>query len=213
MSDLHAKWNAAWQLLGSQPVDSGLVDELLRRWAEPHRRYHSVQHLRDCLELLEGLRCCAEHPGEVEVAVWFHDAIYDPRADDNEARSAAWAKTAVLDAGASALAAARVFDLVMSTRHDAVPATPDARLLCDVDLSILAADGPRFDAYEDGVRAEFDWVTDARFYAARGDFIRALLRRERIFHGAEPFARFEARARENLRRAERQCRERVSATG
>jgi predicted metal-dependent HD superfamily phosphohydrolase len=202
MNDLNCNaWQAAWRLLAvSAPGDDALAT-LLARWAEPHRKYHTAQHLRECLALFEQHAALAEHAGEVAIALWFHDAVYDTHRHDNEAASADWARQVLLDAGATNDVARRVHALVMATRHSEVPATPDARLLVDIDLAILGADAARFDEYERQIRAEYAFVPEARFREKRAEILRAFLARDAIFATPSFARRFEATARANLARA------------
>ena len=97
---LHANWTAAWQALGVAAPDDALRFELQRRYGEPQRHYHTMQHLGECLAWFDREQALAERPGEVALALWFHDAIYDVHAHDNEARSADWARQALQAAGA-----------------------------------------------------------------------------------------------------------------
>jgi predicted metal-dependent HD superfamily phosphohydrolase len=122
----------------------------------PHRHYHTVRHLEECFAQFDLLKEEATRPEEVELALWFHDAIYDPRRSDNEARSAQWAFESLQ--GVSPGTAENVRALVMATRHDALPESNDAQILVDVDLSILGASEERFDEYEAQARAEYAWV-------------------------------------------------------
>jgi predicted metal-dependent HD superfamily phosphohydrolase len=147
MNDLFPKWQRAWSQAGLAEPPRATFEALCRAYAEPQRHYHSLQHLRECLAQSGEIERLAERPGEVLIALWFHDAVYDPRARGNEARSAEWAREVVAHAG-NAEAATRVQALVMATEHHAVPATADAQVLVDVDLSILGADPARFDEYE-----------------------------------------------------------------
>ena len=194
-------WSAAWRDLGLPAPASPVLDALLRGWAEPHRKYHTPQHLRECLALFDRERATAERPGEVAIALWFHDAVYDTSRHDNEAASADWARRVLLDAGAAAEVAARVHALIMATRHSEVPATPDARLLVDIDLAILGAAPARFDEYERQIRDEYGFVPEARFRAKRGEILRAFLDRPMLFSTPACAARFDAPARANLARA------------
>lgn len=149
-----AQWNATWKDLGV-PGTAALHDtfeELVARYSEPHRKYHTLRHLDECLATFAECRTLAERPAEVEVALWFHDAIYDTRSNRNEARSAALATAAVRDAGKSSECSQRIETLVMVTRHAASPTGTDAKVLVDVDLSILGAEPQRFDEYERQVR-------------------------------------------------------------
>ncbi len=194
-------WQQAWGHLGLAMPPAPVLDALLARWGEPHRRYHTRQHLDECLVLFEQHVGLAERAGEVAMAVWFHDAVYDTSRHDNEAESAAWAVRVLREAGAPDDVAGRVEALVLATRHSVPARTPDERLLVDIDLAILGAAPARFDEYERQIRVEYGFVAEAVFREKRGEVLRGFLARPAIFATA-PFAgRFEQAARENLARA------------
>ena len=193
-------WRQAWQALGAGGGET-LQSELLARYAEPHRAYHTQQHLSECLALFEELRHLATHPDEVEAALWFHDAIYDVHRHDNEALSADWARTAMLEAGAAAEAATRVHALVMATRHSVAPQTADEQLLVDIDLAILGAAPPRFAEYEAQIRREYAHVPQDVFTAKRGEILAGFLARPVLYATPALRERLEATARANLRSA------------
>ncbi len=194
------QWRAAWEALGVSPPGDRLFRQVTDCYAEPHRAYHTARHLDDCLALFPAVQAEALHPGEVELALWFHDAIYDPRAPDNEHRSAEWAEAACREAGVPEEPAGRVGALVRATRHDVVPDTADARVVADIDLAILAAAPERFGEYERQIRQEYAWVPAPLFRRERRRILEGFLARPRIFHTGYLSAR-EAAARENLRRA------------
>ena len=198
---LRANWNEAWHALGIDSPGEVLCEELQRRYGEPQRHYHTVQHLGECLAWFEREKALAERPGEVALALWFHDAIYDVHAHDNEARSADWAREALLQAGAGNAAAARVYALVMATRHDAVPEGRDAELLIDIDLSILGAERGRFDEYERQVHAEYAFVPDEVRLPRRRAILQRFLDRRAIYATPRMHAQLEAQARLNLQRS------------
>ncbi|WP_390344916.1 N-methyl-D-aspartate receptor NMDAR2C subunit [Variovorax boronicumulans] len=198
---LHANWTAAWQALGVATPDDALRLELQRRYGEPQRHYHTMQHLGECLAWFDQEQALAERPGEVALALWFHDAIYDVHAHDNEARSADWARQALQAAGASDASADRVHALVMATRHDAVPEGRDAELLIDIDLSILGAERARFDEYERQVHAEYGFVPEEIRLPRRRAILQRFLDRPAIYATPRMHALLEARARENLQRS------------
>ncbi|MGJ3700631.1 HD domain-containing protein [Variovorax sp. AFSI2.2] len=198
---LLANWNAAWRALGVASADEALCIELQRRYSEPQRHYHTLQHLGECLTWFEREQALAERPGEVALALWFHDAIYDVHAHDNEARSAEWARSALLASGVQAESTERVHALVMATRHDAVPEGRDAELLIDIDLSILGAERERFDEYERQVHAEYAFVPDAVRLPRRRAILQRFLAREAIYATPRMHALLEARARANLARS------------
>ena len=195
------RWQATWDRLQVPAPPATVFEQLIARHAEPHRKYHTVRHLDECFEKWRELEAEASHPGEIELALWFHDAIYDVRAKDNEARSADWARTVARDAGIEAVAAERVHALILCTVHEAIPSGDDQRILVDVDLSILAAPAERFDEYERQIRAEYAWVPEDVFRTRRRDILAQFLARARIFSTKTFFGRYEARARENLERS------------
>ncbi|MGJ7497635.1 HD domain-containing protein [Variovorax sp. RT4R15] len=199
-SDFEACWGGAWAALELHPPP-GLLDELLARYAEPQRRYHTLQHLGECLAGFEREQAHAVRPGEVTLALWFHDAIYDVQGHDNEARSADWARVALQRAGASDAVAERVHALVMATCHDARPVDADARLLVDIDLSILGAPPPRFAEYERQIRAEYAHVPPATFEPRRREILGRFLARDPLYLTPGLRAACEAQARVNLRAA------------
>ena len=194
------QWLKAWRELGvgDSPALSRLYHDVLGRYAEPHRHYHTHQHLAECFEKVQDIISLAEHPAEVHIGLWFHDAIYDTQRHDNEQRSADWARTAARELGANAASAQRIHDLIMSTRHAAEPVGIDAQVLVDADLSILGARPGRFEEYEAQVRLEYAWVPDAAFHSGRAKILKTLLDRPHLFSTAGFRQRYEAQARRNL---------------
>ena len=194
-------WSRAWLGLGATDAGVALRDQLLAAWSEPQRRYHTVRHLGDCIALFEAASQLAAHPSEVEIALWFHDAVYDLKAKDNEARSAAWAEQALSAAQVGSDVRARVHELIMATCHAAQPESEDGRLLVDIDLSILGAEPERFDEYEVQVRQEYAWVPGPLFRRKRKELLQGFLARQHIYATEWFQQRFEAMARSNLQRS------------
>lgn len=194
-------WQAAWQALAPRPPDPSLIGQLTGRYGEPHRHYHTLQHLDACLRHLPALRAQARHPDEILLALWFHDAIYDIGAADNESRSADWAAQAASSAGVDPDATRRIHALIMATRHDRAPQTGDQEILLDVDLAILGAPPAVFDGYEQQILREYQAVPAAAFRSNRRRILQGFLARERIYHTALFFAQRETQARANLARS------------
>lgn len=179
--------------------DPAIFEALAAAYRSPGRYYHGERHVTECLARFAELRPMAEHPGEIEVALWFHDAVYDTRRDDNEARSAAWAASFLRAAGAGRQTVDRVAHLVLATRsHDADGI--DAEIMLDVDLAILGAPAEAFEAYDAAIRREYAWVGDAEFRRRRAQILRGFLDRPAIYRTPPFHARYEARARGNLAR-------------
>ncbi|MFO1252885.1 MAG: N-methyl-D-aspartate receptor NMDAR2C subunit [Inhella sp.] len=194
-------WQSAWHGLGAQGDGQALREALWAAYAEPQRRYHSQQHLLECLQLLESVRHLTPESAAITIALWFHDAIYELPGKDNEARSAAWAAQALRDAGAPSDRAEQVQRLVLATRHQASPQAEDEAWLVDIDLAILGAEAARFAEYEAQIRAEYGFVPEALFRTKRAEVLRAFLARPFIYSSAHFRAELEARARANLRQA------------
>jgi predicted metal-dependent HD superfamily phosphohydrolase len=196
------RWKATWKELGV-PITPALLsayENLIARYSEPHRKYHTVRHLDDCLTKLDEIRTVAERPAEVEVALWFHDAIYE-RSNQNEAKSADLAAEVARNAGKPPDSIKRVSDLIMATRHDAPSEGNDAGVLVDVDLSILGDSPDRFDEYERQVREEYSWVPEVLFKRERKKILEDFLARPAIFNTEQFRDRYERQARANLQRS------------
>ena len=196
-----AGWQDMWRQLGASGSDDALFLRLVECYSEPHRKYHTMQHLKECFAHLESVRSFAERAGEVELALWFHDAIYDTRRKDNEERSAEWARDSALAAGLADDQASRIYQLVMATMHNAVPAGTDAAVMVDIDLAILGAEVERFDEYEIQVREEYSWVPGPLYRAGRKKVLQEFANRESIYSTEYFRAEHESRARSNIARS------------
>jgi predicted metal-dependent HD superfamily phosphohydrolase len=201
MTDLRERFMSLVRRLGGSGDARPEADALLAAWSEPARVYHGTAHLLDCLARLDELGGAAEGLDPVEAALWYHDSVYDPRAGDNEERSAAWAERALVELGVAPRVAVEVARLVRLTEH-AEPATDEAgRLVCDIDLSVLGGRPAEFDAYDAAIRAEYGWVPEQQFREGRRRILRALLARDPLYLTGHFRRRYEEPARANLRRA------------
>ncbi|HEY2737914.1 MAG TPA: N-methyl-D-aspartate receptor NMDAR2C subunit [Thermoanaerobaculia bacterium] len=197
---LEARWRSAWDGLELSPP-AVVYPEILRAHREAHRAYHTLEHLAECFAHLEAVRQHAERLPEIQIALWFHDSFYDTWRSDNEERSAAWARSVLLDAGApgdASAVAGRISDLILATRRHAAATSMDMALMIDIDLAILGANPPRFADYEQQIREEYHWVPNFLFRRKRRQFLASLLARPRIYHTDFFRARLEAAARRNL---------------
>jgi predicted metal-dependent HD superfamily phosphohydrolase len=198
MDVFHRSWARVWAAAAGAGDGAGLRDALLSRYAEPWRHYHTRQHLAECLALFDEFADLAADPAAVELALWFHDAVYDIPGRDNEGRSAAWAQQALAAAGTRAPLPETVRELVLATRHDVAPAGADAALVVDIDLAVLAAAPERFAEYENQIRAEYAYVPRFLFRRKRRAILQGFLDRWAIFATTALHRRFEAAARRNL---------------
>ncbi len=198
---LRERWNHLWQRLGAASRPEPVWKQLVEAYTQPHRFYHTLAHIQDCLAQLDWACAAAEGASKVEAALWFHDVVYDPHAADNEEQSAAWAAE-MLGEGAMAPAMVdEVHQLILATRHQAPPATADTALVMDIDLSIFGREPAVFDDYEQAIRQEYAWVPEARYRAERLTRLEAFLKRFPLYYTASFCERYASQARKNLARS------------
>jgi len=193
------RWTRLWQK-ASGPGDGRLwFDMLAAHYGESHRHYHTGRHIVECLVEFDGASHLATQPVAVELGLWFHDAIYDTRAGDNEEQSAALAEQCLIAAGADPDLRSAVRDLVLVTKTHEGSTHPDAPLLMDIDLSILGTNEVRFFEYEEQIRREYFWVPEATFRSKRAEILEHFLSRAVIYRTSKFFETHEKQARANLR--------------
>lgn len=184
---------------GSDPVVAAAVEaDLLARWDEPHRHYHTAGHLAAMLSIVDGHAALAEDAAQVRLAAWFHDAVYDPKATGNEAASAALAERALRGLGVDPAETVRL--ILLTTTHTPAPEDRNGALLADADLSILATPEPIYDGYAAAVRREYTHVPDEQYRAGRARVLRTFLERPILYRVVPDKAAWTDRARRNLHR-------------
>lgn len=195
----------AWQQLCISldlPEEAHLVhEEICTRYQEPQRAYHTLAHLEDCLRHLDSVLDPLPRRPQIELALWFHDIIYDPKASDNEARSAAFAEKVLRKLGAEADVVDTVSRLIHITAHQSLPHERDECLIVDIDLLILGAEPERFATYEQEIRREYNWVPEPTFRKARAQILQAFLQRPRLYVNDWFFTHYEKVARDNIGQA------------
>src|ERR1043166_7920800 len=155
--------------------------ELFSRYSESHRAYHNLAHIKAMLAELKSVRDLATKPNAIEFAIWYHDAIYDTRGNDNEEQSATLALNVASQAGLTEDFRKSVEHLILATKHTANPVDADARLLVDIDLAILGQSEERFDKYEREIREEYGWVSEKDFIAGRSAVLKSFIDRATIY--------------------------------
>jgi predicted metal-dependent HD superfamily phosphohydrolase len=191
------RWEA---LLGGLGVarETDTFSRLQAAYAQKHRAYHTSRHIDECLSLLDEIQHLVERPAEVECALWFHDAIYEPMSKSNEERSADWAAEFGIHAGVASEVIARIRAHIIATQHVALPADDDSRLVVDIDLAILGAVPSRYEEFERDVRTEYRWVPGIVYRPKRAAILQSFLDRPRIYHWGPVYERLERNARANL---------------
>lgn len=184
---------------GQQHDAAALGADLLARYAESGRLYHTIDHIDHCLGQFDEVRPDCVQADAVELAIWFHDAIYNFPAYENEKLSAAFfmeTSDQVLDSEFRKDVAA----LVIATEHVKVPDDADQRILVDVDLSSFGLPWDKFAADGKNIRRELHYLADAEFYKGQIAFMQSLLGRDRIFNTSHFFDAYESIARDNVGR-------------
>ena len=196
------RFGELWRRCVASPPSPGAASvfaDLRARLLEPGRRFHNMGHIDDCLARLDEVERHVEDPDAVELALWFHDAVYVPAAADNEESSARLLIQESRRLRIDAATAERSATLVRATAHPTAEAlAPEAALMLDVDLSILGSDPVRFLEYEYAIGEEFQDTPRLKFEIGRGRFLTSLLARPSIFHTDFFRERYEAVAREQL---------------
>lgn len=190
-------WMPLWQRLEAVGDAVAWHASLLTAYAEPQRAYHSLQHLEECLCVFDAAKSSGliQHPDLIEMALWFHDAVYDPKSSENEALSAQMAVEALGD-GESACEVARL--ILLTKSHQPGDGLDDAWII-DIDLAIFAQVPERVMEYERQIREEYAWVAESVYREKRAEILTGFLKREQIYLTAWAREQFEERARKNLR--------------
>ncbi len=201
MSDHELELEVAWQR--HVTADRALLDGLLARHREKHRRYHTATHVAWVIRHVDELAAAepVEHLDEVVAAGFYHDAVYEPASPANERASARLARRDLGSIGWSDDAVGRVGSMIEATEHGAAgaqPATGDTAVLLDADLAILGAEPAAYSTYVTAVRAEYRHVADDEWRTGRAQVVRGFLERPTIYLTAAGRNRWEARARANL---------------
>ncbi len=199
---MQGAWIRALEKYRVAPADAyPAFDTLVAAYSAPERHYHNLQHLAEMFRVADRLSSQVEEPPALHLAIWFHDAVYDSRAKDNERRSGELAVDLLGPIGVPASAIERIVQMIWATQlGDEQPAAArDTRVLLDADLAILGATEARYARYAQEVRQEYAWVPEVDYRAGRAAVLEHFLARPRIYLTDVLFDEGEQHARENLR--------------
>lgn len=192
-----AHWQALMDNMGFA-ANQKTYNRLIAAYTEKHRAYHTLEHISACMLHLDNTSNLAERKEEIELALWFHDAIYKPFSSTNEDDSAEWARDFLTENNAAADVTDRVFDLIIFTKDHSAPEGGDGKLMLDIDLSILGAPDHVYAQFEKDVRREYRRVPSFVFKSKRREILKSFTDRPRLYHSDYFHDKFETRARVNL---------------
>jgi predicted metal-dependent HD superfamily phosphohydrolase len=174
-----------------------IFEQIQTRYSEPHRRYHTPEHIDHCLRQHDLAAHLMDDRDAVELAIWFHDVIYAVPTDNNERFSAEFFTKVAADSVRLGLGR-KVHDMILTTEHPQIPSKNDDKFLVDVDLSSFGLPWEEMRRDSENVRQEFADTTDENFFAGHIRFMRMLLERPEFF--ATEFFRnhYESQARSNI---------------
>lgn len=174
---------------------------LISAYTEKHRFYHTTDHIDAMLKHLDSSNDLSEYPRELELAIWFHDAIYKPFSSTNELDSANWARKFLLGNNYDTNSIERIHNLIMATLHNGDIKTKEAMLMVDIDLTILGAPKAIYDEFEQNIRKEYKLVPSIVYRSKRKELLNFFLSMESIYNTEYFRDKFEEAARSNIQRA------------
>ncbi len=184
--------------LGIEPYKD-IFDDLAKAYGDDKRHYHTGNHIAELLAQFVNYRDISTRPHEIEVAIWFHDTVYDTHKNDNEEQSARWAEEYLSSEGADPETIDRISNMIRATKsHE--PDSTDSALLVDMDLSILGAPIQAFEAYDKAIRREYTWVPEDLYKIERAKVLQSFLNRDVIYRTNAIRDRLEVQAHANLAR-------------
>ncbi len=199
--NLKTEWKDLWRDLQVGGSGDEIFALLEQKYGETHRKYHTLEHIASCLALFPLVRPHCFVPEAVRLALWFHDAVYNPQRHDNEEKSAEFFSECFQGKYLYRRFMELTQDLILATKHINPMVGGTKRALIELDLSILGASEAEYDKYEQGIRQEYGFIPDEAFYPRRAKFMLAIEARDPIFHIPEMKSRFEKQAHDNIRRA------------
>jgi predicted metal-dependent HD superfamily phosphohydrolase len=198
--DMKNRWSRLWSNTSDACAAEVAFTSLCARYSEPHRAYHTLKHIEDCLTVFDRYKHLARDPLVVEAAIWWHDFVYETKeAKNNEQQSADVAQSEMALFGCSVSLQKQVANAILATKHNGEVTDEDQNLLLDIDLHILCVSLRRYKQYTVAIRKEYEWIPWEEYAKARIQILQNFLDRDTIFYHKAFVERYEAKARFNLR--------------
>lgn len=199
VSEFQKRWMTLFDSLTDKDLSLKIYKDLIQRYSESHRAYHNFAHIVYCLRYLDCIKNELEEPISAELSLWFHDAIFDPKSNKNEMKSAELAVRELSMLGIGEDVLDRVFGMIMITRHPSKPNSKDQSYISDIDLAILGSPKDVYTRYKANIREEYKGVPLSIYRRNRGKLLKSFLSQESIYKTEYFHTRLEQPARENLR--------------
>ena len=194
------KFHSLLAPFGVNPVTiQEIFTDIARAYSSADRHYHNLTHILQVLQIIDQMRPHAENPAALEFAAWFHDIIYDSKAKDNEEKSAAYAINILTSLKITPSTIEQVAKIILATKtHQATENDIDNYILLDADLSILGASSSEYHIYNQAIRKEYSWLSEAEYRLGRIQVLQKFIKRERIYFTDQIFEAREIQARQNI---------------
>jgi predicted metal-dependent HD superfamily phosphohydrolase len=198
--DLHSRWISLFKDVGAEGDPTKYFRLLRNKYTEPYRHFHNLSHVEHCLGEYDGCKDLLKKPKEVEMAIWFHDLVYDIGSKDNEFKSAELAKRSIKEMSLTNTFGKTVGELIMVTLHKSEPKTSDGMYMADIDVSGLGGKPEVYERGEEGIRKEYASIPDDVFNPGRAQILKSFLSRPSIYYTNWFRNKYENMARQNLER-------------
>lgn len=196
----HLQLDPLGENVSRQPEIDRVFELLVTAYTHPDRYYHNLNHIYHVIATLNRFSNF-ENLHAVYFATWFHDFIYDSQASDNEVQSARAARDLLANLGESLETIERVSSLILATQgHQIDPLDRDLSIFLDADLAILGTDPVIYQAYQQSIRSEYNWISDTAYQSGRIRVLESFLKRDRLYQTELLFNELESIARLNLTR-------------
>jgi predicted metal-dependent HD superfamily phosphohydrolase len=194
------RFKKLWNKCDAKSDADQIFEDLERRYSEPNRFYHNFQHIEACFNQMDMISSDEIDPLVLEFSLWFHDAVYNPKAKDNEEQSAQLAKSVCKHAELPESFCQKAQELILVTKHTCDPIDYLQQIILDIDLSILGSDPRTYDFFEMNIRKEYSHVNEPDFLAGRSRILNGFINRNRVFYTDVFYSKYETCARSNLSR-------------
>jgi predicted metal-dependent HD superfamily phosphohydrolase len=212
------RFSDLWRKLNAKGDPIQHLDTLISQYSENHRAYHNLNHIDMCLAEFDSAKQFSKMPETLELAIWYHDSVYDTKRKDNEEQSAALLRSMCRETQINPRTARKAESLILATKHDICPAEIDEKLIMDIDLSILGQSWSNFEHYDDAIRKEYIGDNPAiaeqiKFYNGRMQVLNYFLTRSQLYYTDFFMQKYDSSARKNLSRAVREISGKLEKLG